>query len=98
MPTFLRGEVAARPVDDSALGHLDGWLNRRELEIRQQQALAKLLLDVGEEAPNRTFNPGAADERSMRGVPILGKGVGGAIAGSRPEVATERNLDRLLAE
>lgn len=87
----MRGTLSAQPV----LGKL---LDRAQLEARQQQALARVLLDVGEAAPNRTYNSNAGDERAMRGVPILGRGVTGAIAGTRPDGIAHENrpLDALL--
>lgn len=88
MPTFRKGEVSSLPV----------WLDRKQMLAKQQQVLAEALLESGEQAPNGTYGRMSNDlAREARGVPILGSGIGGAIAGTRPDSIAERPLDRLLA-
>lgn len=49
--------------------------------IQDQRKLARILLETGEAAPTTT-RPGATaggDERKLRGIPAIGRGVTGAI-------------------
>jgi hypothetical protein len=57
MPTILRGEHSSLPV----------WLTKRQLVAKQQKMAAELVLETGEEAPNKTFGRAAGDEQAMRG-------------------------------
>lgn len=54
--------------------------------IDDERKLARILLETGEPAPT-TQRPGATaggDERKLRGIPAIGRGVTGAIPGSVP--------------
>ncbi len=54
--------------------------------------LARILIEVGEPAPSsRTFRaalPG--DERTLRGIPAIGRNVAGAIPGTSPHLRNDR--------
>lgn len=50
------------------------------------QKLARILIEVGEPAPaSKTFRSApAGDERTLRGIPAIGRNVAGAIPGTSP--------------
>jgi hypothetical protein len=58
-------------------------LQRAELE-RQAQAAVRKALQVSDPAHKRIKASAGGDQAAMRGVPILGRGIGGAIKGTRP--------------
>lgn len=76
-------------------------LQRHEMIAKQEQILKDALLDTGEEK-ERHVRGSAGDERTMRGVPILGSGIGGAIMGTRAGDAAPKGrpplFDRTLLE
>jgi len=46
----------------------------------------RIILETGEPTPTRILNATAGgDERRLRGIPAIGRGVAGAITGTRPE-------------
>ncbi len=50
-----------------------------------QRRLARILIEVGEPAPNMKHTGTAGgDERKLRGIPAIGRGVAGAIPGTAP--------------
>jgi hypothetical protein len=49
-----------------------------------QQKLARILLEVGEPAPPSTGVTAGGDERRLRGIPAIGRGVTGAVPGTAP--------------
>jgi len=59
--------------------------------------LAKILLETGEPAPVRSGVTAGGDERRLRGVPAVGRGVSGTMAGTDPLgalIANERRRRR----
>jgi hypothetical protein len=50
-----------------------------------QAKLARILIEVGEPAPDTpTHATAGGDERKLRGIPAIGRGVAGAIPGTAP--------------
>lgn len=48
--------------------------------------IARILIEVGEPAPVTILRATAGgDERRLRGIPAIGRGVAGAVPGTRPE-------------
>ena len=62
--------------------HLDELHER----ITWERKLARILLEVGEPAPDPKLYRGTAagDERRLRGLPAVARGTSGAIAGTDP--------------
>jgi hypothetical protein len=88
MATFLRGEYSGLAVR----------LDRHEMIAQQERILAEILLEADEEK-GRNYGPPPGDERTMRGIPILGSGFGGAIMGTRPDTAIEsRRFERSIGK
>lgn len=89
MATFPRGTLTMLPPT---------FIRREALELKQQQLLNSALQETSSEvSPNRVVGGRpAGDERTMRGIPIIGSGCGGAIMGTQPETEVERKLDGLL--
>ena len=67
--------------------------NQRRLRYRytdqhidDERKLARNLLETGESAPVQTVARATlgGDERRLRGIPAIGRGVSGAIPGTRP--------------
>lgn len=54
-----------------------------------QAKLARILLDVGEPAPPSTGVTAGGDERRLRGIPAIGRGVAGAVPGTAPHALRE---------
>jgi hypothetical protein len=53
--------------------------------IDDERKLARILLETGEHAPTKIGHATAGgDERRLRGIPAIGRGVQGAINGTRP--------------
>lgn len=64
-------------------GIIGTWLERTELREAQEQAKLKAAAESGNDVS--TGGPTAAgDARKLRGIPAIGRGVGGAIANSDP--------------
>lgn len=63
-----------------------GRFHRRSQATADQQKIARILLETGEAAPMmRTAGAtNGGDERKLRGIPAIGRGVAGAIKGSTP--------------
>ena len=52
--------------------------------------LAKILLEVGEPIPEKVGHATAGgDERRLRGIPAIGRGVAGCIPGTAPHNASQ---------
>lgn len=85
------------PTDEAILhSGLPIWVKAARLKMKQQEVLAALLIETGEEAPNATIGYATDGESKARGVPILGFG-SGAILGTRPDTANElRPIEKLL--
>lgn len=70
-------------------------LRNLEMKIHSARQLARIAKEVGgslaDEKSDRTYGSTAGDERTLRGIPAIGRGVSGAIPGSRPDAL--RNLD-----
>jgi len=49
-----------------------------------QRKLSRILIEIGEEAPTTTRATAGGDERKLRGIPAIGRGVAGAIPGTAP--------------
>ena len=49
-----------------------------------EQKLARILIDVGEPAPPKQGATAGGDERKLRGIPAIGRGVAGAVPGTAP--------------
>lgn len=65
---------------------LNQLLNSQEIHAKNAQLIARLARDAGEQ-PIRVASPRpAGDERTLRGIPAIGRNVGGAIPGTRPDV------------
>lgn len=64
------------------------WLARKREFDRMERLKARILLEVGADLPAEA-RPGSApgDARQLRGIPVVGVrgGMGGAIAGTRPD-------------
>lgn len=58
---------------------------RRDLHVEQNQALARVLLEVDAVLEQRRQSKLPGDPLSLRGIPAIGRGVGGAVRGSNPE-------------
>jgi hypothetical protein len=54
--------------------------------LEDERKIARILLETGEAAPVQTVARATlgGDERRLRGIPAIGRGVSGAIAGTRP--------------
>src|SRR4051812_4783386 len=65
--------------------------------IADERKLAKLLLETGEAAPPKSTTgvTSGGDERRLRGLPAIGRGVSGAIPGSSPHLAAIANEMRV---
>lgn len=65
---------------------LNIWLQRRRQDAVHARMLARIALEVGENVPQRPIAGATAggDERKLRGIPAVGRGVAGAIRGTRP--------------
>lgn len=65
---------------------------RRQEEADSRRKIARILLETGEAAPERAAAGATApgDVLRLRGIPAIGRGVGGAIAGSDPARAVGR--------
>lgn len=59
-------------------------IRHREEAERQAKVLAMIAREVDPGVPMRVVGTPAGDEQRLRGIPALGRGVGGAIAGTRP--------------
>lgn len=69
-------------TDDPRLrGVLGAWLERTELQQAEQRAK---LRDVERALDTPGNGSSGGDTRQLRGIPAIGRGVGGAIAGSDP--------------
>ena len=65
----------------NAIGML---LTRREINEKNARLIAELALEAAPEVPIRASATPAGDERRLRGIPAVGRGVAGAIPGTRP--------------
>jgi hypothetical protein len=64
-------------------------LTREQMQRQAAAVTARILLEVGEDLPSSTGGATAAgDARRLRGLPAVGRGIGGAIPGTRPGVWT----------
>lgn len=55
--------------------------------IQDEQKLARILVEVGEPAPQAIGHATAGgDERRLRGIPAIGRGVAGAVPGTAPHL------------
>lgn len=78
MPTFPRGFA------------------NHEAHIQNAQMLERLAREQGadlrtERVERQMFNMAAADSRTLRGIPAIGRGVMGVIRGTNPEHAVSRD-------
>lgn len=65
---------------------------RRQEEADSRRKIARILLETGEAAPERAAAGATApgDVLRLRGIPAIGRGVGGAMAGTDPARVIER--------
>jgi hypothetical protein len=67
---------------------LDRALRGRDEAAKLERQLARILLETGEAAPATVFCATlAGDSSRLRGLPAIGRGVGGVIPGTQPERA-----------
>lgn len=52
--------------------------------IQDEQKLARILLETGDHAPTIGHATAGGDERKLRGIPAIARGVAGAIPGTSP--------------
>jgi hypothetical protein len=77
-----------QPIGDTPLNRT---MQLAHLDARNAKLLATLARETGAALPPRQA-PGATaggDTRALRGIPAIGRGVTGAIAGTRPEQVRE---------
>jgi hypothetical protein len=55
-----------------------------DLDRHNAQTLIRIAQETGDTPLNRTFGTPPGDERKLRGIPAIGRGVAGAIPGSSP--------------
>jgi hypothetical protein len=60
------------------------------MSVDLDRQLARIALEVGGDLPDHGAATAAGDPRKLRGLPAIGYGVGGAIAGTQPERETLR--------
>jgi hypothetical protein len=61
------------------------WMNKRTLEVEQERKLARIAMETGASVEYvGTHATAAGDYRKLRGIPAIGRGVSGAIQGTRP--------------
>jgi hypothetical protein len=86
----MRDEVRVAWADSPHARALKGtWLERSAMQAAQARVVADAVLATGEDAPPDP-RARAGDGIRMRGVPIVGRGVRGAMKGSSPEDALHR--------
>ena len=61
-----------------------GRYTRHTQALEDSQKIAKILLEVGEPLPVNTHATAGGDERKLRGIPAIGRGVSGAVPGTAP--------------
>jgi hypothetical protein len=77
---------------------LNLWLARRRSAVELERQVAKIAVEVGADVPEQTPATAAGDPRRLRGIPAIGCGVGGAVAGTQPERAILLKESRGAAE
>jgi hypothetical protein len=65
---------------------LDRFIHRHELQRAQARALDAVLCEVDAMLENRRQSKLPGDPLSLRGIPVIGRGVGGAVRGTRPDL------------
>lgn len=63
---------------------LNQLLASQDLHAKNAQLIAQLARDTAPEVPMRASATPAGDERKLRGIPAIGRGVSGAIPGTQP--------------
>lgn len=68
---------------------LQGLLNKHQIHAKNAALIAKLALETDLDVPMRPAAGAtpAGDEERLRGIPAIGRGVGGAMRGTRPDQA-----------
>jgi hypothetical protein len=66
---------------------LNRWLARRREAVFQEQKLVEIAQETDNEVTHQAGGTAVGDPRKLRGLPAIGYGVGGAIAGTQPERA-----------
>lgn len=59
-------------------------LSARQVHAKNALLIARLALEAEPDVPMRASVTPAGDERRLRGIPAIGRGVAGAVPGSRP--------------
>jgi len=77
LPPHLRAELTRSLFD---------WLDRKRMDAEHEVKLAQIALDSGNNVLSRST--AAGDERKLRGIPTVARGVAGAQPGTQPEQET----------
>lgn len=70
-----------------AEGRLARFVRNAQLDAHNAQVLARVTLETSVEERPVTGATAGGDERKLRGIPAIGRGVAGAIPGSSPHRA-----------
>jgi hypothetical protein len=86
--------MAAIPrLNEIPLHHLR-CVNLARLKQHQAQQLTRIIRETGDTLPDRTTMKLPGDPQALRGVPIVGRGIGGVQRGTQPEAETIRRWDQ----
>ncbi len=83
-----------RPERHVGTDHLLLAVKRWKQEVESLRKIAKALLESGAEFPKPASAKLPGDPDALRGIPMTGRGIGGAIRGTRPESETIRRDER----
>ena len=72
-------------------GRLLRTVRRAAEHARNAAIIAKLSPDTDQHFTRPTRTTDAADERTLRGIPAIGRGVAGVSPGTRPDAITNRD-------
>jgi hypothetical protein len=70
---------------------LDAYQRVTNERLKQERAVAKIVLALDLDAPKVPF--GLASARELRGIPAVAKGSPGAVRGTRPDHEIEQRLN-----
>jgi hypothetical protein len=83
----LKESVNTQPLGPNPLNR---WLARRREAVFQEQKLVEIAQETDNEVVQQAGGTAVGDPRKLRGLPAIGYGVGGAMAGTQPERALMR--------
>lgn len=91
----MKDELWRAPIGSNPLIR---WLKQRKMEAVMARKVARIAIETGGELPSsKSKLPG--DAAALRGIPIQGKGIGGAMRDTKPEDALlmkeKRRADKL---